>query len=66
MKKFLLLVAAATLTLGATAATPKIGQQIKTQESIQVRKAEQALAGKLVADVKSEKAQTGALRAKSV
>lgn len=65
MKKFLLLVAAATLTLGATAATPKIGQQIKTQESIQVRKAEQALAGKLVADVKSEKAQTGALRAKS-
>ena len=69
MKKFLLLVAAATLALSATAATPKTGLQLKTvQESVQKIKAENALNGKLTATLKTEKGQaiaSGALRAKS-
>ena len=69
MKKLLLLVAAATLTLSATAAGPKTSMQPKTiQESVQQLKAEKALDGKLTTTLKTAKGEaiaSGALRAKA-
>jgi hypothetical protein len=64
MKKLLLLVAAATLTLGATAATPKIATQAKkSHEAVQELKLSKDLGAQMMSFDKA--VTTGALRAKA-
>ena len=66
MKKFLLLVAAATMALGATAATPKIATQAKSHDAVKELKAQGVIGSNLKDYVKlNDAVASGAMRAKS-
>ena len=64
MKKLLLLVAAATVALGATAASPKLASQAKSHDAIKELKAQGVIGANLKDFVKLD-ATAGALRAKA-
>jgi hypothetical protein len=66
MKKLLLLVAAATMALGATAATPKIATQAKSHDAVKELKAQGVIGSNLKDYVKlNDAVASGAMRAKS-
>ncbi len=66
MKKLLLLVAAATMSLGATAATPKIATQAKSHDAVKELKAQGVIGSNLKDYVKlNDAVASGAMRAKS-
>ncbi len=66
MKKLLLLVAAATMALGATATTPKIATQAKSHDAVKELKAQGVIGSNLKDYVKlNDAVASGAMRAKS-
>ena len=66
MKKLLLLVAAASMALGATAATPKIATQAKSHDAVKELKAQGVIGSNLKDYVKlNDAVASGAMRAKS-
>ena len=66
MKKLLLLVAAASMALGATAATPKIATQAKSHDAVKELKTQGVIGSNLKDYVKlNDAVASGAMRAKS-